>query len=539
MDSEKKRSSSEEKSSNEGGILTPEVLKEAAANRQTSVVTKDGTTVNAAGYEDQLQRQYGLLSICGLALTIDNAWVAFAGSLSIAVLNGGPAGILYEFIVACIYYAFIGASIAELASAIPSSGGVYHWASVTGGQKYGRVLGFFTGWLNFFGWIFDVASIATIPANVCVQMYICFHPDFVPEPWHTYVAFLIITWLCTAFVIFCNRLMPYLQHIGLFLVVVGGLVTIIVCAAMPAQHATHTFVWGNFDVNNLTGWSGGVAFLTGVLNGAFAIGTPDAVTHLAEELPNPKVDLPKAVFAQVGLGFITTFCYAIAVFYAINDLDAVVNSSGSFPIAEVYSQATGSAGGTFGLLLIIFLSVMICTVGTLLMVGRLWWVLARDNATPFPSFFSRVNTKLSCPVEATVLCAILCSGFGAIQIGSATAFTDLVGSFIILTTISYFLAFFPHILSKRQNVPPGPFWMGKWGFVINGIACTLIVFFNIFFCFPFGYPVDPLALMNWNSVILVGCLVLTTVWWFVHGQRKYPGPKLQHLYIEGLEKVGE
>ena len=81
----------------------------------------------------------------GLALTIDNAWIAFGGSLQLSVLNGCPPGILYEYIVACTYYAFIGASIAELASAIPSSGGVYHWASVTAGPKYGRVLGFFTG----------------------------------------------------------------------------------------------------------------------------------------------------------------------------------------------------------------------------------------------------------------------------------------------------------------------------------------------------------------------------------------------------------
>lgn len=33
-----------------------------------------------------------------------------------------------------------------MASAIPSSAGVYHWASVTGGAKYGRVIGFFAGW---------------------------------------------------------------------------------------------------------------------------------------------------------------------------------------------------------------------------------------------------------------------------------------------------------------------------------------------------------------------------------------------------------
>jgi len=131
-------------------VLTPELLQDAA-DRRTSMVTKEGGVVNASGHKDQLQRQYGLLSVCGLALNIDNAWIAFGGSLSVAVLNGGPPGILYEFIVACVYYSFIGASIAELASAIPSSGGVYHWASITPGARWGRVLGFFCGAMNFFG----------------------------------------------------------------------------------------------------------------------------------------------------------------------------------------------------------------------------------------------------------------------------------------------------------------------------------------------------------------------------------------------------
>lgn len=39
--------------------------------------------------------------------------------------------------------------------------------------------------------------------------------------------------------------------------------------------------------------------------------------------------------------------------------------------------------------------------------------------------------------------------------------------------------------------------------------------------------------MNYNSVILVGILVLTTFWWFVHGMRKYPGPKLAKMYGAG------
>nr|POE90639.1 choline transport protein [Quercus suber] len=510
-------------------------------SKDVTIVAMEGTTVNASGYKDQMRRQYGLLAICGLALTIDNAWVAFGGSLSVAVLNGGPPGILYELIVACIYYGFVAASIAELASAIPSSGGVYHWASITPGPKTD-----FSA-----GWIFDLASIVYIPANVVVQMYAVFHPDFEIKPWHSYVAFVLITWLCAAFVIFCNRLIPALQHAGLFLIIAGGLVTIIVVAAVPTHHATNAFVWKDFS--NLTGWSDGVAFLTGVLNGAFVVGTVDAVTHVAEEVPTPTVDLPKAIFAQVGLGFVTAFVYAIAIMYSIDDLEAVTSSSGSFPLAEVYAQATGTAGGTFGLLFILFLSIIICAIGTLLMVGRLFWTLARDNATPFPSFFSSVNEELSCPVPATILCAVLCTALGAIQLGSKTAFTDLVGSFIILTSVSYFMAIFPNLLTKRRNVTPGPFHMGRFGFAINGIACTLIIFFNLFFCFPYAYPVDPISVMNCelsilgssssfcfvliiligNSVLFVGVIMLTAFWWFVHGRRNYSGPKLAMLHLEG------
>lgn len=197
----------------------------------------------------------------------------------------------------------------------------------------------------------------------------------------------------------------------------------------------------------------------------------------------------------------------------------------------MYFQATGSPGATFGLLFIILLSILICTIGTILMLGRLWWTLARDNATPFAGYFSAVNERLSCPVPATILCATLTTGFGAIQLGSDTAFTSLVGSFIILTTTSYFLAIFPHLLTKRSNVPKGWFWMGNSGYLVNGIACTLIIFFNIWFCFPYAYPVSSLDLMNWNSVILVGIVVLTIFWWIVHGIRKYPGPKLATLYV--------
>jgi hypothetical protein len=46
--------------------------------------------------------------------------------------------------------------------------------------------------------------------------------------------------------------------------------------------------------------------------------------------------------------------------------------------------------------------------------------------------------------------------------------------------------------------------------------------------------------MNYNSVILVGVVALTSIWWMVHGIRNYAGPRLTHLYIhEGIEQVNQ
>lgn len=54
-------------------------------SRGTILSVVEGEEVNASGYRDQLARQYGIWSICGLALTIDNAWIALGGSIAVAI----------------------------------------------------------------------------------------------------------------------------------------------------------------------------------------------------------------------------------------------------------------------------------------------------------------------------------------------------------------------------------------------------------------------------------------------------------------------
>jgi amino acid transporter len=119
-------------------------------------------------------------------------------------------------------------------------------------------------------------------------MYALFHHDFVIQRWQVFVAYLICIWSCCFIVLFANKALPTIESLGGFLVVAGVIITILVCSIMPhttgSGYASTAFVWQQWE--NETGYSSnGFVFCLGMLNGAFAVGTPDVITHLAEEIP--------------------------------------------------------------------------------------------------------------------------------------------------------------------------------------------------------------------------------------------------------------
>ena len=152
---------------------------------------------------------------------------------------------------------------------------------------------------------------------------------------------------------------------------------------------------------------------------------------MAEETPRPSRNVPLGMFAYIATGSITSVAGAIAISYGIQDLTAVVsNNPFTFPPALIILQATGSENGTIVLLVVILLIILNCTLSTYVSVGRMWWALARDGVTPFGWLFGRVERGVKVPVASLLFTSVLALGFGAIQLGSTTAFTNLVSSFV-------------------------------------------------------------------------------------------------------------
>ncbi|KAF9885837.1 hypothetical protein FE257_012309 [Aspergillus nanangensis] len=485
----------------------------------------DATRLEAAlGHKQELARNFDLVSLTSLGIVIANSWASTGGTIVAALENGGPMAVLYGLVLVSIFYALISASLAELASSIPSAGGVYHWSSVLS-QKHGQVVGFFTGYLNACAWLLSACSVGSMLGNEVIAMYILQNPDTQWHRWQVFVTFQLLIWICCGIVCFGNRWIPLINRVALAFSMVGLAVTIAVLAIMPKNHASNSSVWTSYT-NNTGGWPDGICFLTGLINAAFAVGVPDCISHLSEEVPHPELRVPQGIMLQLLTSFLTSFVYLVALFYSIQDLDAISHSRISFfPTAEIYRQATGSNAGAIGLVAVLFLATFPTLIGTFVTGGRMWWSLARDNATPCAAYFSHVDSKCKSPFRATFAMAAMVSGLGFIYIASTTAFQALVSSYIVLSTLSYLGAILPHLLTGRKNIVPGPFYLGQQlGFLVNVSTVAYISVTVVFFCFPLVLPVTA-ANMNYTSVIIVGLVTLTAVWWAFRGRRDYRGPQ--------------
>ena len=171
-------------------------------------------------------------------------------------------------------------------------------------------------------------------------------------------------------------------------------------------------------------------------------------------------------------------------------------------------------------------------MGNYLTSSRVFWTLARDRATPFSGVFSKISQKWKNPFNAILPDAVLCTALGCIYIGNATAFSAFVSSFAVLTMASYTAAILPHLLSRRSNIAPGPFWMkGLLGYVANAISCLFMLTFIVIFCFPFGMPVT-VETMNYTCVIFGGLTIIFGAFYLVL-RKNYEGPKV--VQLEGAE----
>lgn len=234
--------------------------------RRRTSVQEDADLLAGLGVKQELQRNFSLFSMLGLAFAILNSWTALGASMSLALPSGGPSSVIWGLIVAGICNLCLAASLAEFLSAFPTAGGQYHWVAVISWKRWVPILSWITGWINTAGWVALTATAGLLGSQLIIGIISLATPSYEAQRWHQFLIY--IGYNAFAFLInaFLTRLLPWVTKGALVWSILGWLVisiTVLSCSS-PDFQSGH-FVYGTFI--NETGWPDGLAWLLGLLQG--------------------------------------------------------------------------------------------------------------------------------------------------------------------------------------------------------------------------------------------------------------------------------
>ncbi|KAH6656610.1 amino acid/polyamine transporter I [Truncatella angustata] len=473
---------------------------------------------------NSLERYIRLPTIVFFGVVLLASWESFAVTFQFALLNGGPASMLYGSILAGIGVITIGLSLAELASIDPTVGAQYRW-SANLAPAAPRFWGLMQGWMTVSAWCFACAG-PTSSLSLLITSLVTFNQEtYVPERWHTsliMIATMIIPLLCN---LWFRKVLNILETFGGILHICLFVVFIAVLAAMGSKSDTD-FVFRTLT-HDVSGWSDpGVAWCLGLLSATFSLSGVDSVLHMSDEVKDVWTHIPYSIIWACVTNSVMLFIFVVVLLFFIGPLNNVTTAP--LPLIYVLYDATNSKPATN--VLVIFISIIyFCAMFNIFAsVSRLIWAFANDHGLPFSGFFAYVHPTLQVPTNALMLVGAIVVLLSLIYIGSATAFNAIISLQTLGLYTSYFFPILFILLRKLRGAaaepPYGPFRMARRsGMFVNAFALCYLAFIITWMPFPSVLPVDK-DNMNYAGPIFGGMVLLALADWCINGRKRFRMP---------------
>ncbi|KAJ6014886.1 APA family basic amino acid/polyamine antiporter [Penicillium herquei] len=477
---------------------------------KTAAEIRDETRLAQLGYKQELRRDWKLIHNFGVSFSIISVITGITTLFSYGLNTGGPGVMTVGWIVVSAMTFFVGLSMAEIVSAIPTSGGPYFWAAMLAPHKYAPFLSWLTGWFNFVGQFAVTTGISFGCAGLIAT-----------------AATIKTSWVPTAG-----------QEIGIYaaILISHGLINtlgvaslaIAVVAKAPTHRSAAEVFQHFYDGTGDPGWSvrasPAYVAICGILLSQYTITGFDASAHLSEETHKAEWTAPIGVLMSIGVSAVFGFFLLLCLLFSIQDFDATVDSSTNYgePVFKILVDCMGENGALVCIALII-ICVWHCGLFSLTSNSRMMFAFSRDGA--LPKFFDYIDPKFQSPVRTIWLAAFLAFCLALPSLGSSVAFSAATSIATIGLYISYALPILVALIWP-SNFKRGPFNLGRFSWIVGGIACSWVLFITIVFCLPEENPVTSQTL-NYTPVAVGIVLVGTLGTWFLWAHRWFTGPRRQ------------
>ncbi len=526
-------------------------------------IAQDIEDLRKLGYAQQLIREMGgfanfaisfsIISILTGAVLLYGYGLKFAGPIINTV--GWPVVSLFTMAVA--------ASMAELASAWPTAGGLYFWAWKLGGRGWAWL----TAWLNMVGQVTITAGI-----NVAAAIYLIgavtrifgLPADttvwgFALTDWYFQLGVMVLITIPQVLLnIFGIRVVALLNHLSVWWHIGGVLLIAGALTLLGTHHNELSFLFSTASVVNpldasSAALSEGADAVPALVFGDFKLASPlfalvpgltelyraapfalvfllatlqaqwtytgyDASAHVAEETVMARKNSAWGVFLSVAISSVVGYLMLLILTRAIPHGDVAATANDAYPVLYiVYNNLSPFLANLIAV--IIGGAMWLCGAASITSMGRMWYAFARDDGMPGSALIKQIHPTWKTPVWSILITTAL-----AVLICLYAAAYFVITS---ISTIALYLAYIIPIYLSWRNRRRGqgewaspetaPWNLGSWSSVINVVAMFWVAVITVIFCLP------PNELVLWS---VLGFGATLTLYWFGYARSRFRGPEL-------------
>lgn len=483
---------------------------------------EDMKVLHGMGYAQELSRSMSKFSNFAISFSIICILSGGINSFAQAVSSIGGAGGGIGWITGCVISGMFALAMAQIASAFPTAGGLYHWGSILGN----RFWGWLTAWLNLLGLITVLGAI-----NIGTAYFFTgtFGPMFGFEG---------TDWEVVGFVAVITIVQAIFNHIGIkattFLTDISGYIIFATTAVLVLAclyYAPAIDISRLWTFKNYSGAAGGEVFpqsesigylfLLCLLLPVYTITGYDASAHTSEETKNAAESVPRGIVSAVIWSSLIGWIMICAIILAIPDMDAAAAQGWGVFFGTM--DAILPSGLKMVLYFFILITQLLCGLATVTSASRMLFAFSRDDGVPgFSKALATVSPKYRTPVNAiwtaTALCILYVVLALSIKVGETSIYVIVVNSTLVFLFLSFTIPLIAGMLAfgGPKWPQPGPWAMSaglyKLVTVLSILGMGVILFIAV-------APPNERVLY-----VVLGFIAIALVVWVAVENRRFEGP---------------
>jgi amino acid transporter len=459
---------------------------------------EDARALSRLGYAQQLLRDMGGFANFALSFSIISILTGAVTLYAHGLKYGGPLVMTLGWPLVTVLTIPVAASLAQLASAYPTAGALYHWSAILGGRGWG----FLTAWLNTIGQFAITAGIDYGLAEFLVPML------GLPPGRTTVLGVYAVVLVSHAIANHVGvRLVAVLNWLSAWYHIAGVALLVGALAVLAPKHdlaflltrqtaSDHGYLYG---------------FAIGLLQAGWTFTGYDASAHVTEETVDPSRNAPWGILLSVVVSGVVGWIMLLAVTLAIGDLG--LTTAADNPFIFVLTTALGPTLGS-GLVWMVLGAMWFCGLASVTSNSRMLFAFARDGGLPASPLIAHVSPRWQSPHVAVWIAAAAAFAVGL----WSEAYSVMVALSTIALYASYGIPIAVGLAARRAGrwTRRGPWDLGRWSTAVNVAALAWIAVLTVLFVLP---PNEV------AGVTFAACLVLLAGYWYGSMRRRFKGPR--------------